>query len=246
LGRSRANHLLDTAPLRELLDAKLDLARAATHVRSGALRALAFSATNYLTGTTVTFYDGAPELKPWARHDRIALRETLSIDHVMASAAIPVFFPPVFIDGKPFGDGGVRMTTPVSPAVHLGADKILGISIRYARSQEQTIAINRDTRRENVSAAQIAGVLLNALFLDSLDNDVDRLQRVNRTLSFVPDDARREHPDLLRRIPGLLLRPSQDLGQLAADEYVRFPAMLRHLLRGIGATGQSGWDLLSY
>jgi NTE family protein len=246
LGRSRANHLLDTSPLRNLLTERIDLSRAALHVRSGVLRGLAFSATNYLTGTTVTFYDGAPELEPWLRHDRVAFRKTLTIDHVLASAAIPVFFPPVSIDGKPFGDGGVRMTTPVSPAIHLGADKVLAIGIRYARSRDQTLTLNRNARSENVSAAQIAGVLLNALFLDSLDNDLERLQRINRTLSFVPESARRSNPDSLRRIPALLLRPSQDLGLLAADEAARFPALLRHLLRGIGGTGQSGWDLLSY
>jgi NTE family protein len=244
LGRSRANHLLDTSPLRELLTDKIDLGRAARHVQSGVLRGLAFSATNYLTGTTITFYDGAPELQPWVRYDRVAFRETLTTDHVMASAAIPVFFPPVMIDGKPFGDGGVRMTTPVSPAIHLGAEKIVAIGIRYARSHEQTLALNRDTRGDRVSAAQIAGVLLNALFLDSLDNDLERLQRINRTLSFVPEGVRKDA--LLRPIPALLLRPSEDLGRLAADEYERFPAMLRHLLRGVGGTGQKGWDLLSY
>lgn len=246
LGRSRSNHLLDTAPLRELLTHKIDLPRASRLVQRGVLRGLAFSATNYLTGTTITFYDGAPELKPWVRYDRVAFRETLTIDHVLASAAIPVFFPPVPIDGKPFGDGGIRMTTPVSPAIHLGAEKVLAIGIRYARTHEQTFELNRDTRAERVNAAQIAGVLLNALFLDSLDNDLERLNRINRTLGFVPESARREHPDMLRTIPALLLRPSQDLGRLAADEYDRFPVMLRHLLRGVGGTGQSGWDLLSY
>jgi NTE family protein len=246
LGRSRANYLLDTAPLRELLRRKIDLSRVAQHFQSGLLRGVAFSATNYLSGTTVTFYDGAPELQPWVRHDRIAFRETLTIDHVMASAAIPVFFPPVSIDGQPFGDGGVRMSTPISPAVHLGADKILAIGIRYPRTPEQCMAVNRTEQDADVSVAQIGGVLLNALFLDSLDNDLERLQRINRTLGLIPAGARHDDPDLLRRIPALLLRPSQDLGQLASDEYERFPAMLRHLLRGIGATGQSGWDLLSY
>jgi NTE family protein len=97
-----------------------------------------------------------------------------------------------------------------------------------------------------VSVAQIGGVLLNALFLDSLDNDLERLMRINRTLGFIPDAQRRNHPDLLRRIPGLSLRPSRDLGRLAVDEYKHFPTMLKHLLRGIGAGGDSGWDLLSY
>jgi NTE family protein len=246
LGASRVNYLLDNAPLRELLERRLELERIPEHVRTGVLRGVAVSATNYLTGTIVSFYDGAPEIKPWLRHDRIAFRESITLDHVMASAAIPVFFPPVSINGRLFGDGGVRMTTPISPAIHLGADKILAVGIRYARSSEQTLQLNRDACAEWVSVAQIGGVLLNALFLDSLDNDLERLQRINRTLGFIPEEARKNHPDFLRRIPALSLRPSQDLGRLAADEYRRFPSMLRHLLRGIGAAGDSGWDLLSY
>jgi NTE family protein len=245
-GASRVNYLLDTQPLRELLARRIDFSRIPRHVQSGALRGVAVSATNYLTGTIVSFFEGEANIKPWVRHDRIAFREPLTLDHVMASAAIPVFFPPVSIDGRLFGDGGVRMTTPVSPAIHLGADKILAIGIRYARSTDQTLALNREAKAETVSVAQIGGVLLNALFLDSLDNDLERLTRINRTLGFIPEETRRLHPDMLRRIPALSLRPSKDLGRLAADEYQRFPAMLRHLLRGIGATGESGWDLLSY
>jgi NTE family protein len=143
LGASRANCLLDTAPLRELLARRLDIARISRHVEAGTLRGIAVSATNYLTGTIVSFFDAAPDVKVWFRHDRIALRERLTLDHVMASAAIPIFFPPVSIDGRLFGDGGVRMTTPVSPAIHLGADKLLAIGIRYYRSSEQTLQLNR-------------------------------------------------------------------------------------------------------
>lgn len=246
LGTHRANYLLDTAPLRELLLREIDMSRLARNMDAGVLHGVAVSATNYITGTTVTFYDGNPEIQPWVRYDRIAFREAIRVEHVMASAAIPIFFPPVSIDGKLFGDGGVRMTTPISPAIHLGSDKIIAIGIRYSRTREKTMALNREALADTVSIAQIAGVLLNALFLDSLDNDLERLQRINRTLGFIPEAARRQHPDLLRRIPALSLRPSQDLGRLAADEYASFPTMLRHLLRGIGATGESGWDLLSY
>jgi NTE family protein len=246
LGASRANYLLDTAPLRALLATEIDLSRLRAHFDAGRLRGVAVSATNYLTGTTVTFYDGVPDLTPWARYNRIAVRERLTIDHVLASTAIPIFFPPVPLDGRMFGDGGIRMTAPLSPAIHLGADKVLAIGIRYFRSTEQIIALNRDTHADAVSVAQIGGVLLNALFLDSLDNDLERLQRINRTLSLIPDQVRTTHPDALRPIPALVLRPSRDLGRLAADQYEKFPAMLRHLLRGIGATGDSGWDLLSY
>jgi NTE family protein len=246
LGPSRATYLLDTAPLHELLVNALDTGRLSQHYASGVLRGAAVTATNYLTGTTVTFFDGDPSVKPWIRHGRIALREQIGVDHVFASAAIPIFFPPVKIDGKLFGDGGVRMTAPISPAIHLGAEKIVAIGIRYFRSADQTIEMNRDIRAESISIAQIAGTLLNAVFLDSLDNDMERLERINRTLGFISEADRKKSPDLLRRIPALSLRPSQDLGRLAADQYDEFPAMLRHLLRGIGATGDSGWDLLSY
>jgi NTE family protein len=246
LGKSQANYLLDTQPLRELLTSRLDTARIPGHIAAGILRGVAVSATNYATGTIISFFDGDPGLQPWGRSDRIARRDTLSVEHVMASAAIPMFFPPVTIEGRSFGDGGLRMTTPCSPAIHLGADKVLAIGVRYARSHAQAIALNDEPGTPAVSVAQIAGVLLNALFLDSLDDDLARLQRINRTLGFIPEQARQTNPDFLRRIPALLLSPSQDLGHLAADEYSKFPGMLRHLLRGIGATGESGWDLMSY
>ncbi|MFT3924088.1 MAG: patatin-like phospholipase family protein [Myxococcales bacterium] len=246
VGRSPTNYLLDTAPLRELLGARMDTSRIQRHIESGALRGVAVSATNYLTGTIVSFFDAPPEVQPWIRYDRVAFRDRITLSHVMASAAIPIFFPPVSINGCMYGDGGVRMTTPVSPAIHLGAEKIVAIGIRYARSSEQTLKLNREARAENVSVAQIGGVLLNALFLDSLDNDLERLQRINRTLGFVSAAARKQHPDSLRRIPALSLRPSQDLGRLVGDEARKFPTMLRYLLKSAGAQGNSGLDMMSY
>ena len=246
LGRSRANHLLDTQPLRELLTRTLDVTRLPGHFETGVLRGVAISATNYLTGSTVSFFDGEPSLEPWARRRRISLREGIGIEHVMASAAIPLFFPPVELDGKFYGDGGVRMTTPISPAIHLGAEKILAIGIRYQRPADSTLEMNREIRAESVTVSEIAGVLLNAVFLDSLDNDIERLERINRTLGFVAAADRRKLPDLLRPIPCLALRPSQDLGRLAVGQYDKFPPMLRYLLRGIGVSGEAGWDLMSY
>jgi NTE family protein len=246
LGTRRANHLLDTAPLRELLTREFDIARLPDHFRSGLLRGVAVSATNYQTGTTITFFDGVPAIKPWVRPGRIAVRERLRIDHIMASSAIPIFFPPIFVGGRFFGDGGIRMTTPTSPAIHIGAEKILAIGVRYGRSHGETMDMNVTGDAESVAVSEIAGVLLNAVFLDALDNDIDLLERINKTLAAIPDSERHKHPDLLRRIPCLALRPTEDLGQLAADQYEKFPAMLRHLLRGIGAKGESGWDLLSY
>jgi NTE family protein len=162
-----------------------------------------------------------------------------------------VFFPPVAIQGSFFGDGCVRMYYPMSPAIHLGAERIVAISQRYLRPPAESDA--REGRgngngsgRPRMPMSEIAGVLLNAVVLDTLDSDLERLNRINRTLQLVPRN-RLENRELdVRPLPALVLRPSQDLGKLAADEYHRFPTMLRYLLGGIGATGHAGEDLLSY
>ncbi|HEY8377202.1 MAG TPA: patatin-like phospholipase family protein [Nannocystis sp.] len=245
LGTGPTNFLLDTAPLRALLTDRLPLARIGEHLSAGRLRALAVTATNFLTGTAISFFDGDPRLGPWVRSTRLGRRATLRLEHVLASAAIPLFFPPVVIDSVFYGDGCVRMQAPLSPAIHLGADRLLAIGIRYARTDAQTLQLNDEVRGSRLTVADIAGVLLNAVFLDALESDLERLRRINHTLSLVPPER---HPELpgLRPIPVLALQPSQDLGRLAVDQYDEFPRVVRYLLRGIGATGERGWDLLSY
>lgn len=245
-GSSRVNHLLDTQPLRRMLQRGFDVSRLPRHFAAGILRGVAVSAVNYLTGTNVTFFDGAPDIEPWVRRGRITVREPIGIDHVLASSAIPIFFPPVRIDGRIYGDGGVRLSAPLSPAVHMGADKILSIGIRYARPPATTLGLHMQSQAESVTVSEIAGVLLDSSFLDALDNDLERLERINRTVGAIPETEWPKLKDRLRFVLSLALRPSQDLGRLAADQYTRFPAMLRHLLRGIGASGDTGWDLLSY
>lgn len=179
--QKRANYLLSTQPLRELLENELRLDRIPGFIKDKTLRGVALSATNYLTGTAISFFDGDETVAPWVRSTRLGVRSTLTVDHVMASSAIPVFFPPTRIEGALFGDGCIRLTTPVSPAIHLGADRILCIGIRYFRTDQQTIELNRNLKREDLSIAEIGGVLLNAVFLDSLETDIERLERINRT-----------------------------------------------------------------
>jgi NTE family protein len=140
----------------------------------------------------------------------------------------------------------VRLTTPLSPAIHLGADRILAIGVRYRRTAAEADALDLSARDRAVSLSEIGGVLLNAVFLDSLDSDLERAERINGTLSAMSAEQRRRLAQPLRKIPVLALRPSRDLGRLAVEEYHRFPRTLRHLLRGIGASGERGWDLLSY
>ncbi|HTP25562.1 MAG TPA: patatin-like phospholipase family protein [Anaeromyxobacteraceae bacterium] len=244
LGSSQINYLLDTAPLGHLLAETLPVSRLGQQIRAGTLRGVAISTTSYATGLAVSFFDGVRDVEPWFRTTRIGVRQRLRLAHVLASSAIPLFFPPVNIRGLFYGDGCVRMHTPLSPAIHLGADRIVAIGVQSL--PRVSAPPERAPKRAWLPPSEIAGLLLNAIFLDALEADVERLERVNRTVSFIPADHRGSAVQPLREIPALVLRPSQDLGTLAADQYMRFPRMLRYLLKGIGATGESGSDLLSY
>lgn len=242
----KANYLLNTDPLRELLKQELHLDRLPQFFKSGVLRGASFSATSYWTGTAISFFDGIEELKPWTRSTRMGVRQSLRLEHVMASSAIPVFFPPEKLEAGQFGDGCIRLTSPLSPAIHLGADKIIAIGIRYFRTLEQTVQMNHQPpTRDDLTIAEIGGVLLNAVFLDSLDTDIERMERINRTLDLIPPEKRKESASL-KQIPVMALRPSQDLGQLAKGTLHEFPTLIRFLLRGVGAKEDKGWDLLSY
>jgi NTE family protein len=244
LGSSKINYLLDTAPLGKLLAETLPISRLSSLQRSGALRGVAVSATSYATGLAVSFFDGAKDIEQWSRTTRVGIRQRLRLPHVLASAAIPFFFPPVKIRGFYYGDGCVRMHTPLSPAIHLGAQRILAIGVQAFPPIDAPP--ERGPHREWLPPSEIAGLLLNAIFLDGLEADLERLERINRTVSFLPPEHRGTTVQPLRAIPSLVLRPSQDLGTMAADQYGRFPRMLRYLLKGIGATGETGSDLLSY
>lgn len=245
LGNSRSTHLLDASPLREFLNQQIDFTAIRANLQKGALHGLAISATNYLTGTTVIFFDGAASIKPWVRSSRVGIRTRITLNHVLASAAIPVFFQPVKLDGAYYGDGCVRLTTPLSPAMHLGADRVLAIGIRHQRSDNLTLKLAQSGEMSAISLVDIAGVMLNAAFLDALDTDIERMQRINKTIAALRQ-AGKEHPDKLREVPLLILSPSQDLGGLASEQFNRFSNMLRYLLKGIGASTEKGWDLLSY
>ena len=244
--RNRINFLLDSSPLRGLLEERIPIGRMRRHLRAGRLRGVAVSVTNYHTGAGVSFFEGAEGVEPWVRATRIGVRTRFTLDHVLASAAIPIFFPPVKIGDTFYGDGCVRMMYPMSPAIHLGAERIVAIGVRYPRDLSQAGGRGAPRGPPTMPVSEIAGVLLNAVFLDSVDSDLERLERINRMLALVPRERLAASDLELRHVPALALRPSQDLGRLAADEYERFPAMLRYMLRGIGATGNAGEELLSY
>lgn len=246
LGTGRGKSLLTTGPLRALLKEKLDMRVLGDHLRQGRLKGVAITATNYQMGQSVTFFDGHSDIVPWYRSTRIAVREELRIDHVLASAAIPVFFPAVKIGRDFYGDGCVRMATPLSPCIHMGAGGILAIGVRHQRLPRSERDLSGGPEARYPYFAQIAGVLMNAMFLDALESDMERVTRINSTLAMIPPEQHAEHPSKLRPVNVMAINPSQDLGRLAATVVAQLPPVLKYFLRGLGASEEVGQDLLSY
>lgn len=229
---SRGRGLVDTRPLRRLLTEALYtedgvLPGIERKLNRGDLKAIAIATTNYFTGETNIWTQGC-DLQDWERPKCLSVKTRLTVDHIMASTAIPIFFPAVRIDGRWHGDGGVRLYAPLSPAIHLGADRIFAISTRYRNIVEDR---EQDVVQDYPPPAQIAGILMNAVFLDAFDQDADRLVRTNEILRHVPEDKRRGR----RIIKLFVLRPSQDLGKLSAEFEPKLPAMFRFLMRRQGA-----------
>lgn len=235
---SHINHLLDTEPLRKLLKREIDFDLIAENVNDGTLHGVALSTTNFNSGSNVVFYQGSKDIEDWSRTDRFSIRENLNIDHLMASSAIPFFFPPIKVGDSYYGDGCIRQTTPLSPAIHLGADKIIAIGVRYPHHQSRMKDLALSPYG-NPSFGQISGVMMNALFLDSLESDVERLIKLNSLIQ-------EGHRNNFKVIPILMLRPSRDLGKMTEKLSEELPATLRYLLKGIGVSEHEGLDVLSY
>jgi NTE family protein len=233
---------LDTTPLRELLeevlvDLESKIVGIEYNLEHRGLKAVAVIATSYSTGQTVTFVQGR-DVIPWIRPQRRTVPTSIGIDHVMASAALPIFFPAVRIGNMWYGDGGVRLAAPLSPALHLGADRILAISTRYDRTQGES---DTPTVVGYPPPAQVLGVLLNAVFLDLVDQDAVRLERLNRLLEALPPEKRLG----MRPVGLLVIRPSRDLGKLAARFEPQLPRAFRFMTRGLGTRETKSPDLLS-
>ncbi len=235
--------LLDTHPLRRLLEGSIDPEGVARNREAGRLRALALTATGYADGRTVTFVDGESDLDPWRRAGRAARPTRIGVDHVLASSALPLLFPAVRVEDQWYGDGSLRQLAPLAPAIHLGARRILAISMRHRRAPLPP-AVDEDPATYP-PPARILGMLLGAVFLDALDADAERLERVNRTLAAWPR-GEAPHPEGLRHVDLFVLRPSEDLGGMAAGLDGCLPASLRLLVRALGTRRVRSQDLTSY
>ena len=216
--------LVDTAPLRHTLETVFDLPsggiadRVSAQLEARRIWALAVVTSNYTTGQSVIWIQGR-DLRGWERPMRRSRATRITLDHVMASSALPLFFPAVKLDGGWYGDGGIRLTAPCSPAIHLGATRILALSTRYSATKEEA---DEPMVSGYPPPMQISGQLLNAIFLDDLSRDTNELERINMLLREVAPEKRRG----LRPIKLLVARPSRDLGKLVVEFRVTAPARL--------------------
>ena len=258
IGGGHAQSLLDAAPLKSLLTRYLKLENIDNCIRRGHLYAVAVTATNYYSGKAFTFIQGKSGHPVWEKSRRIALAENLTINHVWASAAIPVLFQPVMVHTSLgtyyFGDGGLRLTTPFSPAIRLGAKKLFAIGIRSQKAAEARWQKDLLTHQKNKITmkkppmAQVVGVILNSIFLDHLDSDSEHLARMNEIIHNHPDctDSKNKMREPVQELKHLMINPSVDLGEIADHHSSKIPGLVQYFLEGLGNSRSSSADLASY
>jgi len=231
--------LFDNSPLRKLLEAKIDWRELQVSLASGSLRALAVCATGYASANSVAFFDGASGIEDWRRQQRVGVRTALRVDHLMASISVPFLFPPVLVGKEYYGDGAQRQLWPLSPAIHLGADRLLVIGVRGQEGD----GVN--TRRRSVPVAptpgQLFGYMLDTLFMDQIYANVEHVARLNQVAEVAPQAVPGVH-----KIATMVIAPSEDLRVIATRHMRSLPVSLRALLRVMGARGTAGAQLASY
>lgn len=236
LGLRHPRSLLDNAPLRDLLRRNIDLPRIDKAIRAGALRAVGVTAASYNQGRAITFFQGTDDLTEWSRAHRGGVAVQISVDHILASVALPLVFPAQRIGAEYFGDGSLRIGAPLSPAIHCGAERILVIGVRSALH-------GGDTSTTYPSLGRLAGYLLDTIFMDNIDADIELARRLDETIALVPSETRASSG--LRKVDVLLVEPSQDIRDIARAHARAMPWTVRMLLRRLGLWTQDA-RLLSY
>jgi NTE family protein len=235
--------LLDNSPLVELVKRDLDFSAIERCIERGDLDAFSVTCSGYTSGQSVTFFQGRPDLQSWKRARRIGIATPITLEHVIASSALPFIFPPMHINREYFGDGSMRQFAPLCPALHRGANRLLVMGVGR---QLQERPLERAKNDSHPSLAQIAGHALNSIFLDSLESDLERMQRINRTIEIIPAEVLERTAYPLQHVDFRLLSPSVELERIAIHHANELPATIRILLSTVGAMRQSGSNLLSY
>lgn len=230
--------LLDNSPLRDLIERTVHFERIDRALGRGDLEAVSVTAMGYTSGLSVAFFQGRPELKGWRRPRRLGRPALLNADHLMASSAIPTLFPTTKIEHEYFGDGALRQLAPISPALHLGADKLFVIGVSGNRAPRSREEIPRT--RHSPSIAQVVGHLLNSAFVDTLESDLEHLERINRLVGLIPEEQRRANGVSLKQVENLTIWPSEAVDKIAGRKIRYLPASIRTLLRRTGATTSGG------
>ena len=239
--RSNPMSLLDNSPLAHMLSSGLDFGRIQENIDSGSLYAVSITCSGYSSGQSVSFFQGGVDCQPWERSQRIGCAMPIRVEHLMASSALPFVFPAVKLNREFFGDGSMRQIAPISPALHLGADRVLVVGT--GRQSQDSARVRSNSYP---SLAQIAGHALNSIFLDSLYVDIERLHRINRTISLIPREKVEQAGLPLRKIDVLVASPSQPIERLVPRYIRELPRTVRFLLRGVGAMNRNGSNLASY
>ncbi len=237
VGLSRPIALLDNSPLRELIERKVHFERIDRAIGRGDIHAVSITAMGYTSGQSVAFFQGRPELQGWRRHRRIGRPTLLNADHLMASSAIPTLFPTTRIEYEYFGDGALRQLAPISPALHLGADRVFVIGVSGNRAPKPRGA---PRTRHSPSIAQIIGHMLTSAFVDTLEGDIERLERINELVRLIPEAVREAEGIRLKPVDNLIIWPSEEVDKIAGRKVRYLPRSLRAFLRSTGATASGG------
>ena len=235
--------LLDNSPLRALLSRNIRFPRIQDAIDDGYLDAVAVTAAGYGSARSTSFFQASASTGGWSRTRRVGVRCDLHLDHLMASIAVPMIFPPVQLSGEYFGDGAMRQATPLSPAIHLGADRILVVGVRDETADK---APNPDSPQAFPSFAHIAGYMLDTLFMDGLYSDLERMTRINQMIDSVAPEHRTGSLASMRAVDMMLIVPSEDLRMVAHRYREELPLAIRGLLRGIGGRHPGENRLLSF
>src|SRR5262249_51072449 len=229
-------------PLESLLARRLDFSRIQANIDAGVLDAVAINCSGYTSGQAVSFFQAVPTMEGWKRQSRVGVRCQITVEHLMASSAIPFLFPAHRRNRESSGDGSMRQIAPVSPALHLGADRVVVVGTARTKNEPP-----QRTRSDIYpSLAQIAGHVMNSIFLDSLAVDLERLERINRTISCVEPEQLRKMGLTLHHVDVLVLTPSEPLDAIAVKHARNLPCSISFLMRSVGAMRRGGANLASY
>ncbi len=239
VGKSKPLGLLDNSPLRDFLQSVIPFQNIQKKIDAGILEALSVTALGYNSGESVSFFQGQASLRGWRRYRRVGTPDKITVDHLLASSAIPTIFPAQALKREYFGDGAMRQMAPISPALHLGADRVFIIGVSGNRNPAHWGKRGKISAKHSPSIAQIIGQMFNSAFIDALEGDIEHLERVNSLLTLLGQE-RCEETGHLRPVDTMIISPSKELDKIAGRKIRKLPPPMRFFMRRTGATARGG------